>query len=80
MGDMIERVARAMSAACYEETGSHQFITSVWEHFAREAIEEMREPSEAMLAAMCRAEDVGTKRDEWQAGIDAALAQGGERE
>lgn len=45
---------------------------------ARAMLRAMREPSETMLAAMCRAEDAGTKRDEWQAAIDAALSQDGD--
>ena len=66
MGEMIERVARAIVAA--DAMGS--------EAQARAAIAAMREPTRAMADAANRATDdgAGNARTTWRAMIDAALA------
>jgi len=85
MSEMVERVARAIAAAA-DDTD--------WELYrseARAAIEAMREPTEAMLAAVIPYPENTTVprptmeaatmadrlafRSRWQDGIDAALAE-----
>lgn len=76
--ELIERVARAIT----KRNGGEWYL---WLDEARDAIEAMREPGEAMLGAIhdkvrieCRPDERSayiTNADQmWAAGIDAALA------
>lgn len=84
MTEMVERVARAIGAACYDILSSYMAKSA-----ARAAIEVMREPTEAMTLAWrqfeptwgCQApprliHKLGSNPySHWVAGIDAALTQ-----
>jgi hypothetical protein len=70
MSEMVERVALIMRAACAQP--------DTWENRARAAIEAMREPTEAMIAASNREWDGRMSHRSsgaWRAMIDAALAE-----
>ena len=64
MMSMVERVARAI-AACQQELGEDKWSYCLPE--ARAAIEEMREPTDAMLETA----EIGDH--EWRLAIDTAL-------
>jgi hypothetical protein len=71
MGEMVEQVAKGMARQRGVPWLEH------WRDLipdARAAIEAMREPTEAMDAAMQEAADYAPYSDRvWRAGIDAAL-------
>ena len=81
MNEMVERVARALitsfntAPALPRGAGSAEFTVSVFHRAAEDAIEAMREPTDAM----CKRSDdwrVETSRgDIWRAMIDAALSE-----
>lgn len=86
MSAMVQRVANAMfrsSGKPFTEYAMNSELRKGYEVFARAAIEAMREPTEAMLEAGCRAHPegdynggtmlIGIIEAEWSAMVDAAL-------
>lgn len=70
MSEMIERVAKAIAKVEASPVRPWHF------HQAKAAIEEMREPAEAMLAAMEPwARVPGHHKLVWTAGVDEALGK-----
>ncbi len=73
---IIERLARAMEDRRRQLIG--QPLARIWDELAKAAIEEMREPTEEMVVAGCRHENLGDMAGRWAAMIDAALQEGKE--
>ncbi len=71
MNEMIERVARAMADSV---AMNYDHNSTIFQHYARAAIEAMREPSADVLKAMEPwSRSTGHHELVWKAGIDAAL-------
>jgi hypothetical protein len=68
MSEMIERVARALRIVGV-------FDPRVGEHFARVAIEAMREPTPKMVEAAVHHKYMSDIEERWKVMIDAALAE-----
>ena len=84
MGEMVERVARAIAEAHEEEWGRLDDLSrDVYRVEARAAIAAMREPTVAMDGAGYDASDLSWKQDPgavrhievWEAMIDAAIGR-----
>lgn len=77
--EMIERVAKALcrvSAESYRADDVDGFVDRNWMPWtthSRAAIAAMREPTEEMVIAGCRHENMGDMSGRWQAMIDVAL-------
>lgn len=74
MSEMIDRVARALAKAADDDYVSHM---EFWRLYARAAIEEMREPTDAMeYAGATVADNIANVEAEacWKAMIDVALS------
>ena len=77
MSDMVERVARAMHEAVYEQSihdwqNSNDYIRGYLRKQARAAIAAMREPTETMINRK-DADGRAMATDIWQSMIDEAL-------
>jgi hypothetical protein len=81
MSEMIERVARVLyerSVASLTWDNIHAASQESWRDLARAALEELRNPTEAMIEASNREWDGRMSHRSagaWQAMIDAALAE-----
>lgn len=71
MSEMVSRIADAMRAerAALQE----QPLARIWDRLAIAALKAAREPTEAMVIAGCRHENMGDMAGRYDAMIDEAL-------